>query len=525
MPSSDIQNKDLLKGSVNSSLYSTTHTSNRRQDYILRVRYHNPLPPPPFPPRLINISNPVKQYALPNFVSNVVQEKKIAIENDAELGMPMDLAAVDGFFEGDTSWMQSDMSGMNLDPADRALLKVAGGSGSSHVEVPFLRRTEYISSEVGRNTSTRGNLRLTASTSKAIAEQRGRSLREIPNQIGAIDQTFSAVKEPLQNLKHPTKPDLKPVGAWNLLPNDSMAGIQHLMLRVSDNLTDRAPTPSTSEEDDVSKRHRVALFMPSSAEGEQYLSYYLPSEEAAEKVQQASNDSSSTEGPFLYNLFRNFDATMHVNPSGLEDLCLSLHTDKENPKNSQALYTPVYARSTLKRRHVRAPVNPDTIDGIELRLRKINKEEGVQLKRARYDSFAMGDEEALVKEEQEIAEEQVGEENELNEIEEQQQGSNIQSESVENVQPLSTEESGQVPTHNEQNEEGKESEDQGEQNRQSEIVNDKNNKSSSDESENIIEGDHQSQQEEPKLNPAEEVETNAPTANSPSPASGSSSNS
>ncbi|EPX71320.1 RNA polymerase II associated Paf1 complex [Schizosaccharomyces octosporus yFS286] len=488
--------------------------SNRRQDYILRVRYHNPLPPPPFPPRLINISNPVKQYALPNFVSNVVQEKKISIENDAELGMPMDLAAVDGFFEGDTSWMQSDMSGMNLDPADRALLKVAGGSGSSHVEVPFLRRTEYISSEVGRNTSTRGNLRLTASTSKAIAEQRGRSLREIPSQIQAIDQTFSAVKEPLQNLKHPTKPDLKPVAAWNILPNDSMAGIQHLMLRVSDNLTDRAPTPSINEDDSVSKRHNVALFMPSSAEGEQYLSYYLPSEETAEKVLEASNSSSTTKGPFLYNLFRNFDATMHVNPSGLEDICLSLHTDKENPENNKALYTPIYARSTLKRRHVRAPINPDTIDGIELRLREINKEEGVQLKRARYESFAMGDEEALVKEEQEVAEEQAKEEDELNETGMQQQDSNTQPPPVENAQ-----EQEQSSSPSGQNEE-KEKEDGDEQNRQSETVNNENSKSSLDESTNSTNGDHQNQ-EEPVLDPADKKETDIPVDNSPSSAPGS----
>ncbi|EPY53462.1 RNA polymerase II associated Paf1 complex [Schizosaccharomyces cryophilus OY26] len=491
--------------------------SNRRQDYILRVRYHNPLPPPPFPPRLINISNPVKQYALPNFVSNLIQEKKIAIENDAELGMPMDLAAVDGFFEGDTSWNQSDMSGMNLEPVDRSLLKVAGGSGSSHVEVPFLRRTEYISAEVGRNSSTRGNLRLTASTSKAIAEQRGRSLREIPNQIQAIEQTFSAVQQPLENLKHPTKPELKPVGAWNFLPNDSMAGIQHLMLRVSDNLTDRTPTSSTPGEEDVSNRHKVALFMPSSAEGEQYLSYYLPSEESAEKIQQASNNSSSTEGPFLYNLFRNFDASMLVNPSGLEDLCLSICTDQENPKNNKALYTPIYARSTLKRRHVRAPVNPDTIDGIELTLREPNREESVQLKRARYDSFAMGDVEALEKEEQEIAEEQAGEENELNEIEEQHQDENPLPNPSENPQPLPTEESGQLSTKNEQKEdEGKEEENQDQHNGQSETINNESNASEQNEHSIPVERNHQGEQEEQVPDTTNEVEASAPTANSPS---------
>lgn len=380
---------------------------NRRQDYILRVRYHNPLPPPPFPPKLINIPNPVKQYALPNFVSTLVQEKKIPIENDIELGMPLDLAGITGFFEGDTSWMHSDLSSVNLDPIDRSLLKVAGGSGSTHLEVPFLRRTEYISSEVARAASNRGNLRLTASTSKALAEQRGRSLREVPKQLEAINESFDVVQQPLEQLKHPTKPDLKPVSAWNLLPNTSMAGIQHLMLRVADDLSERSHSYSSlvnlQEGHNLTKRHEVALFMPSSAEGEEFLSYYLPSEETAEEIQAKVNDASAdVHEPFVYNHFRNFDASMHVNSTGLEDLCLSFHTDKDHPEANQVLYTPIYARSTLKRRHVRAPVSLDAVDGIELSLRDLNDEESLQLKRARYDTFGLGNIKDLEEEEEKL---------------------------------------------------------------------------------------------------------------------------
>ena len=76
------------------------------QDYIARIRYDNRLPPPPNPPKLINIPNTgltSGQYTSPAFLSRLAREQPLNIEADAELGMPIDLIGIPGVFEGDES--------------------------------------------------------------------------------------------------------------------------------------------------------------------------------------------------------------------------------------------------------------------------------------------------------------------------------------------------------------------------------------------------------------------------------------
>lgn len=76
------------------------------QDYIARIRYSNTLPPPPHPPKLLNIPNTglsSGQYTAPGFASRLAREQPLNIEADAELGMPLDLVGMPGVFDGDES--------------------------------------------------------------------------------------------------------------------------------------------------------------------------------------------------------------------------------------------------------------------------------------------------------------------------------------------------------------------------------------------------------------------------------------
>ncbi|EEB06567.1 RNA polymerase II associated Paf1 complex [Schizosaccharomyces japonicus yFS275] len=354
----------------------------RRQDYILRVKYHNPLPPPPFPPRLVDIPNPVRQYADPSFVSNLAQEKAIDFGLEPEMGMPLDLSSVMGAFEGDSSAMLANQSVTRLDPKDRVLLKIAGGSGSSQIDVPFLRRTEYISSMIPRSaSSSSGSLRNVAPTGKALAEHRGRELRDVDRQLKAIDETFAAVQQPIESLKHPTKPNVHAVNTWNLLPNEELIeqSLQHILVRVADDLTERShsvnATQATQTSNQLSSRHEVALFMPSSSNGEEYLSYFLPNDDTAERMKRKiyhpeEAGADADEAPFTFTRSRNFDASMHVNASGFEDVCIVF-----NRNATDALYSPLFARSTLKRRRMRGQEDEEAIGAIELRLANVEDDQ------------------------------------------------------------------------------------------------------------------------------------------------------
>jgi RNA polymerase II-associated factor 1 len=76
------------------------------QDYIARIRYSNALPPPPNPPKLLDIPNTGLaggQYTMPSFASRLAREQPLNIEADAELGMPLDLVGMPGVFDGDES--------------------------------------------------------------------------------------------------------------------------------------------------------------------------------------------------------------------------------------------------------------------------------------------------------------------------------------------------------------------------------------------------------------------------------------
>ena len=76
------------------------------QDYIARIRYTNTLPPPPNPPKLLDIPNTgltSGRYTETSFASRLAREQPLNIEADAELGMPLDLVGMPGIFDGDES--------------------------------------------------------------------------------------------------------------------------------------------------------------------------------------------------------------------------------------------------------------------------------------------------------------------------------------------------------------------------------------------------------------------------------------
>lgn len=85
------------------------------QDFIARIRYSNALPPPPNPPKLIDIPNTglgSGQYTTPGFATRLQREQPLNIEADAELGMPLDLVGMPGVFDGDESckWLRAAFS-------------------------------------------------------------------------------------------------------------------------------------------------------------------------------------------------------------------------------------------------------------------------------------------------------------------------------------------------------------------------------------------------------------------------------
>lgn len=83
--------------SLSSLTIHSAHSS--KLDLLFKVRFQNPLPPPPFPPKLINIPTNPSRYASPDFTASLASETPLPMVVDAELGMPLDLSYYECLWE------------------------------------------------------------------------------------------------------------------------------------------------------------------------------------------------------------------------------------------------------------------------------------------------------------------------------------------------------------------------------------------------------------------------------------------
>ena len=75
--------------------WDTKNFYSKQLDLLFKVRFQNPLPPPPFPPKLLTIPTNPGRYAEPEFISSLASETPLPMVVDAELGMPLDLSHYD----------------------------------------------------------------------------------------------------------------------------------------------------------------------------------------------------------------------------------------------------------------------------------------------------------------------------------------------------------------------------------------------------------------------------------------------
>lgn len=222
------------------------------QDYIARIRYSNTLPPPPHPPKLLDIPNTglaSGQYTSPSFASRLAREQPLNIEADAELGMPLDLVGMPGVFDGDESCTYlhifptaTFLTGRLTDPHpaiqalaqtplvhahDRPLLRplsTLGKPKTADAAVSFLRRTEYISSV---QTRPKENIFLKPTTGIAKRPEKRKVSPEpdkgtpawIKRRIEKSFEIAAAHLADVSRVRHPSKRNVKLLDSFPVLPD------------------------------------------------------------------------------------------------------------------------------------------------------------------------------------------------------------------------------------------------------------------------------------------------------------------
>lgn len=211
-------------------------------DLIVRQRYQNPIPPPTFPPLLIDIPVALTStlIAAPDLTAEYAASLPLPMMIDSEIGMPLDLNAFDGIWSDDASLNR----GLNppppstagragkpvLDPEDQALLEAPARStiingvvsASNFVqagsltqtyhkpEVAWLRNTTYLSRDIGKK-----GLAATSSIARPGERKAAEALvvdDSMVTQQQAIEKTFWFHDHTnVEDLRHPLKAHLRAV--------------------------------------------------------------------------------------------------------------------------------------------------------------------------------------------------------------------------------------------------------------------------------------------------------------------------
>ncbi|KAG5365495.1 RNA polymerase II-associated protein 1-like protein [Yarrowia sp. C11] len=361
----------------------------RRQDYLVRVRYQNELPPPELPPKMLNIPVPPEKLTSLgiNILSDMQRRESPQINVDNDLGMPLDLTEIRGVFE------QDDESGLlpletlpELDPRDLVLLKEPQSTGNkSQPGVAFLRRTEYISSEVsgGRKLET-----LSASQRRLAQKTLDDSFQDPESQLRAVEATFEAANSDIKTLKHPKKPHLTAVESFPILPNSQIFDLTFLTMKMVGSAVGVPPLADGSPDPKMS----VSLFRPMTLETDEWMSMFLAKDDESKdlKRQLDSTDEHVADDKHVYRFEhkRDYDMDLQMNASQFEEIVIDVDLDKPG---SVAHYVPVQGKTNLKRRRVlkslRSQIKEHNIAAIDLTLRDITAEESIirDNTRAEYD--------------------------------------------------------------------------------------------------------------------------------------------
>ncbi|BGP56466.1 hypothetical protein JCM8202v2_004086 [Rhodotorula sphaerocarpa] len=376
-----------------------------KTDLLVRVRYQNPLPAPPFPPKLLHIGTTPQRYATYDFLAPIQSERELPMILDAELGMPLEpgKAAPGGATSTADYWLGNrsappeiaasaalpDEDAFLLEEPDRTNAgssNPASGPGtpgranvtdvSKKVDVSWLRKTEYLSSEAGSRQALQalnGNVKAQAAELDPL-DRDGRA--------AAIAATFDAAHVPLSELRHPTKRGVTAVESFDLLPDDDLWPLEYDLVRFGEDPTNIAPNEPPRLGPDP--RLPRAIFRDLSddfPEGQGRVAYYLPVNDEAATLyteKRYSADESAEGENFEFQWVRDYELT------GLRQLTQEFvfsfdagedATDGEarvkplstafRPKG--VYYTPIEtAKQLRKRRPNRGDRRGDVPEGVEL---------------------------------------------------------------------------------------------------------------------------------------------------------------
>ncbi|KDR16760.1 RNA polymerase II-associated factor 1 homolog [Zootermopsis nevadensis] len=252
-----------------------TRPGEKRSELVCRVKYCNTLPDIPFDPKFITYPFESTRFIQYNPTS-LERNYKYEVLTEHDLGVTIDLINRETY--------ASDYSAQ-LDPADEKLLEEdvltpQDSKRSRHHarSVSWLRRTEYISTEQTRfqpQTMDKVEAKVGYSIKKSLKDETLYMDRD--SQIKAIEKTFEDSKKSID--KHYSKPNVVPVEILPVYPDFKIWKYPCAQVIFD---SDPAPTgrPVPAQIEEMSQAMIRGVMDES---GEQFVAYFLPTDETLEK--------------------------------------------------------------------------------------------------------------------------------------------------------------------------------------------------------------------------------------------------
>ncbi|WVQ82129.1 hypothetical protein IAT38_004257 [Cryptococcus sp. DSM 104549] len=259
----------------------------KKSDLLVRVRYLNPLPNPPFPPKLLNVSTDISRLGEPSYLDSLAASTQLPMLVDSEMGMPLDLNAYGGVWEGRDQALNPTTDPTRVtNPIDVSLLAPFNPPPAVHGElksspattdVTWMRNSSYI---------TRKNV----ARRKEAAEARTEEVVDASEsaQIMAIEKTFLDITaQDAKEVQHPDprKRSLKVVESYDILPDEESWSNSYILLRFPERPS--AATALNPAAGASSPRLAKSMLRPIIDDDQAMMEFYLPQEEDLSQLEEA----------------------------------------------------------------------------------------------------------------------------------------------------------------------------------------------------------------------------------------------
>ncbi|PVD25632.1 hypothetical protein C0Q70_13291 [Pomacea canaliculata] len=273
----------------------------KRSDLVCRVKYNNTLPDIPFDPKFITYpfeSNRFYQYK----PTSLERTFKYDLLTEHDLDVTIDLINPETYKIDPNAYP---------DPEDEKLLEEeintpqdSKRSRHHNMNVSWLRKTEYISTEYNRfmQKSDKSESKVGFKIKQQMKEED--LYKDRDSQIAAIQATFERAKQPIS--KHYSKPGVTPVEILPVFPDFRLWKYPFAQV-----LFDSDPAPREMSDIPMKMEEMSQAMIRGAVDesGEQFVAYFLPTEETMDKRKRDSDDNVdyAPEEDYEYLLAREYN--------------------------------------------------------------------------------------------------------------------------------------------------------------------------------------------------------------------------